>query len=294
MTNTITDSDAVELFRSDPHQFLPVSTGEVAYRRIGSGPDVLFVHGWPLSGATFRGLLPAMAEHVTCHVIDMPGAGSSRYSADTNFTLATHVEALRSVVDQLGFESVGLVGHDSGGLLARHAMAGDSRLRALGLIGTEQPQAIGWRLRLLLATMKLPTAARVLGLLAGTPFLRCNNLAFGKVLADKDLLDGEFDEFFLTPLSNDRALQKASTTLARNFDFGFVRDLEDKHRQIDAPTVLVWGAEDAYFPIPLAQEMVEQFDEAANARLEVIEGAGLLAHEERPDEVAEALLSVVT
>ena len=291
MTNTITASDAVELFRAEPHSYLPVSTGEVAYRRVGSGPDVLFVHGWPLSGATYRKVLPFLAEHVTCHLIDLPGGGSSRYDAGTDFTLATHVEAVRSAVDQLGFESVSLVGHDSGGLLARHAMAGDGRLRSLGLIGTEQPQAIKWRLRLLLAAMKLPAAASVLGVLAAKRALRRNDLAFGKIFANKDLLDGEFDEFFLAPLSNAQALRKASTTFARNFDTNYVKDLEGIHGRIDVPTVLVWGAEDAYFPVPFAKEMAGQF---ADARLEVIEGAGLLAHEERPDQVAEALLPVLT
>ena len=29
---------------------------------VGSGPDVLFVHGWPVSGATFRLLLPHLDE----------------------------------------------------------------------------------------------------------------------------------------------------------------------------------------------------------------------------------------
>ena len=44
---------------------------------------MLFVHGWPVSGATFRTLLPYLVEHVTCHLIDLPGAGSSRFDADT-------------------------------------------------------------------------------------------------------------------------------------------------------------------------------------------------------------------
>ena len=45
---------------------------------------------------------------------------------------------MRRVVDLLDLGDVAVVGHDSGGLIARHAMAGDPRLRALGLIDTEQ------------------------------------------------------------------------------------------------------------------------------------------------------------
>ena len=75
--------DAAELFRRPPLRYLDVGEGEVAYRRVGTGPDVLFVHGWPVSGATFRTLLPHLAPHVTCHLLDLVGAGSSRFGPDT-------------------------------------------------------------------------------------------------------------------------------------------------------------------------------------------------------------------
>ena len=57
------------------HDPLRVDLADPAYRRVGVGPDVLFVHGWPVSGATFRTLLPHLVDHVTCHVVDLPGAG---------------------------------------------------------------------------------------------------------------------------------------------------------------------------------------------------------------------------
>ncbi len=51
---TMTPEAAADLFRREPDRYLDVGAGEVAYRRVGEGPDVLFVHGWPVSGATFR------------------------------------------------------------------------------------------------------------------------------------------------------------------------------------------------------------------------------------------------
>ena len=70
------------------------------------------------------------ADHVTCHVIDLVGSGSSEFSAQTPMSFENHIRSVRSVVDQLGLNSVAVVGHDSGGLISRHAMAGDPRLRA--------------------------------------------------------------------------------------------------------------------------------------------------------------------
>jgi pimeloyl-ACP methyl ester carboxylesterase len=62
---SISATEAADLFRREPDRFLDVGTGEVAYRRVGNGPDVLFVHGWPVSSATYRTLLPHLSEHVT-------------------------------------------------------------------------------------------------------------------------------------------------------------------------------------------------------------------------------------
>ncbi len=96
---TMTTTDAADLFRAEPHRYLDVGAGEVAYRRAGSGPDVLFVHGWPVSGATFRLLLPHLVDHVTCHVIDLPSAGSSRFDDDTPLSVDQHIATVRRVVD---------------------------------------------------------------------------------------------------------------------------------------------------------------------------------------------------
>ena len=83
---TMTEAEATDLFRRPPALHLDVGVGEFAYRRVGAGPDVLFVHGWPVCGATFRHLLPHLAAHLTCHLIDLPGAGDSRYAPDAPIT----------------------------------------------------------------------------------------------------------------------------------------------------------------------------------------------------------------
>ena len=53
----------------------------------------------------------------------------------------------------------------------------------------------------------------------------------------------------------------------------------------------MWGDQDPFFPLAWAEEMVATFPDA---RLEVVKGAGLSSHEERPAEVARALLPVLT
>ena len=197
---SLTPAEAADLFRHAPDALLDVGAGEVAYRRVGRGPDVLFVHGWPVSGATFRKLLPHLSTHVTCHVIDLPGAGSSRFDTGTPLTVEQHIATVRRVVELLELDQVAVVGHDSGGLIARHALAGDPRVRAMALIDTEQPGGLSWRFRSFIAVRSAPGVGGALGWIAGHPRLRRSQLVFGDSFVDPSLLDGEFDEFFLQPL----------------------------------------------------------------------------------------------
>lgn len=284
---TITAAAAADLFRAAPERFIDVDAGAVAYRKAGAGPDVLFVHGWPVSSATFRTLLPYLAEHVTCHLIDLPGAGASRFDAATTLSVRQHIQSVRRVLDLLGLDRVAVVGHDSGGMIARHAFAGDPRLRAMGLIDTEPSDHISWRFRSFLAIRHLPAIGAVLGWMVAQPRLRRSRLVLGDAFADPSLLDGEFDEFFLHPLSTSRAHRDAAARVLRSFDYRLVHELGAIHRRITVPVQLVWGDRDPFFPLRWASEMVATFPDA---RLTAIRGAGLFCHEERPAEVAQALL----
>jgi len=258
---------AADLFRREPDRFLDVGAGEVAYRCVGSGPDVLFVHGWPVSSATFRRLLPHLTDHVTCHLIDLPGAGNSRFTTNTPLTIDHHIHSVRRALDLLELRDVAVVGHDSGGMIARHAVAGDARLRALGLIDTEQSTGLSWKFKSFIAGRRVPGFGAALGWLAGRPRLRRNRLVLGDAFADRSLLDGEFDEFFLQPLHRSRTHRDAAIRLLKSFDHQHVRDLAELHRQIDVPVQLVWGEEDRFFPVEWAREMVADFPDA---QLEVI------------------------
>lgn len=288
--STMTQNEASDLFRREPDRFLDVGAAAAAYRVVGTGPDVLFVHGWPVSSATFRLLLPYLVDHVTCHLVDLPSAGSSRFDADTPMSIGQHIETVRRVVDLLKLDAVAVVGHDSGGLIARHAMVGDPRLRAMGLINTE-PSDPSWRFKSFIAARHLPGLSAGLGWVAGKPRLVRSKAVFGDAFADRSLLGGEFAEFFLERLHESKLHRDAAVKLLRSFDMQHVSDLPGVHRRLDVPVQLVWGDKDPFFPVARAKAMVAEFPDG---RIEVIEGAGLFSHEERPADVARALLPTLT
>src|SRR5207244_12221655 len=131
MSNTSHDFDR-------PHDFIAAGRGRLAYWRFGQGPDVVLVHGWPLTAATFRHLVPALARHYTLHLFDLPGVGHSAEWGGP-IGLGPHAAALSAAIDTLGLGRYALVAHDSGGTIARLVAADDARAVALVLGNIEIP-----------------------------------------------------------------------------------------------------------------------------------------------------------
>lgn len=284
---TLTSAQAAALFTEPPTRTLDApGGGTLAYRRVGQGPDVLFVHGWPVSGATFRNLLPHLTPHVTCHLIDLVGAGSSSFDRRVEISLDAHIKAVRHVLDALALDDVAVVGHDSGGLIARHALAGDPRLRAMVLMNTEQLR-LHWRFRQFLWMARLPGFAQALGWAVMRRTLRRSALLLGGCFEDQALLDGDFEALFLKPLRDDPMRRWAAGQLAQGFDLSLVRALPEVHARITAPVLLAWGVHDPFFPLAWARDMLKSFPDA---RLHPIPDARLFVHEERPEAVAAAIL----
>src|SRR5262245_58614658 len=89
-------------FLDAPLSFQDVGTAEIAYRKLGAGPPLLFIHGWPLSGFTFRHLLPRLSQSFTCIVPDSPGAGDTRSRGNHDFSFRGQAAAYARFVDRIG------------------------------------------------------------------------------------------------------------------------------------------------------------------------------------------------
>lgn len=101
------------------------------YYRVGRGPDVFFVHGWPLHAATFRDIVPKLADRFTCHLIDLPGAGDSEWGPQSKISVRDHADSVRSVIQQIGLQDFAFVAHDSGAVFAQLVAADMSGVRGL-------------------------------------------------------------------------------------------------------------------------------------------------------------------
>src|SRR5262245_32739852 len=108
-----------EMFRQAETTWHDTPTARVACRKVGTGPPMGFLHGWPLWGFTFRKLLPYLAGRFTCYLIDVPGGGDTLWTERTNFSWPGQAATVKTLVDGLGLSEYHLFGQDSGAMIAR-------------------------------------------------------------------------------------------------------------------------------------------------------------------------------
>lgn len=107
------------------HQQRLVNGFRMHYVTAGAGYPLVLLHGWPQSWYEWRKIIPALAGHYTVIVPDLRGLGDSEKPMD-GYDKRTLASDVRELVAQLGFDKVGVVGHDWGGAVAYY-LAYDNR-----------------------------------------------------------------------------------------------------------------------------------------------------------------------
>lgn len=275
-------------FFSAPAETVDIGSARLPCRRFGSGPPLLLVHGFPLSGFTWRKVLPDLAKHYTCVVPDLPGMGDSDWTEATDFSFPGQGRTLKALVDRLGLGSYRVLAQDTGGTFARYlALEDTARVEKLALINTEMPNHRPPWIPLYQSLMRVPGILSVFGLLLQSRYYLRSPMGFGGCFCDLDLLDGDFHRYVVEPLrTSPRRLEGLQRYLV-GATWEPVDALAHEHARLAMPVRLIWGADDPTFPLPLAHAMVGQFP---NADLTEIPSARLLVHEEKPAEVAAAAL----
>src|SRR5262249_16814256 len=99
---------SVELRRVEIHGH------ELAYRIGGEGPVLLLVHGMAGRSATWRAVMPTLAERFTVIAPDLVGHGQSEKPRG-DYSLGAFATGLRDLLLALGHERATLVGQSLGG-----------------------------------------------------------------------------------------------------------------------------------------------------------------------------------
>jgi pimeloyl-ACP methyl ester carboxylesterase len=238
---------------------------EIAYRRAGDGPPLVFVHGAAEDGRVWRPQLAGLADEFTVVAWDEPGAGRSS-DVPADFGLADYAKCLAALIEGLALGPVHLAGLSWGGTVVLELLRDHPGLVAtLILIDTYA----GWKGSL----PEEEVRGRVLGaqqMLAAPPE-RFDPTLPGLFAGDPP---AEFAAL-LEQVAADVRPESLRTQLRVMSE----ADQRDLLPRIAVPTLLIWGEQDARSPLLVAR----QFEHAiAHAQLVVIPRCGHLSNLEQP------------
>ncbi len=233
-----------------------VRVGEwsIGYEVAGEGEPVVLVHG--LSGSTrwWSRNVPAIAERHRIYLVDLPGFGTMR-SLRRRFVLAETATWLSEWMEAAGLERAHLVGHSMGGYVS-------VRLAA------SRPELV--RRLVLIAPAGVPAERSMIGHLV--PLLLAVRYA---------------TPAFIPVLVRD-ALRMGPSTLLRAARDLLAEDIRGDLRNVEAPTLLVWGENDPLIP-PAVGDLLRE--EIPNSRLLLLRRAGHVPMFDQPKEFDAALLA---
>jgi pimeloyl-ACP methyl ester carboxylesterase len=259
----------------------------VSYRRGGSGPLLILIHGITGSSQTWREVMPRLAEDFTVIAPDLLGHGESAKPRG-DYSLGAYASGIRDLVGLLGYDRGTVVGHSLGGGIAlQFAYQFPERVERMVLVDAG---GLGRDVSLLLRSASLPGAELVLPLISSKPLLDAGaavSRLFGKLglRAGPDL--AEMATGFAS-LGDAEARRAFLHTVRAVIDLGGQRISANDRLYLAAalPTLIVWGSRDNIMPVEHGRAAHKAIP---GSRLEIFEGAAHFPHLSDPDRFVQTL-----
>ncbi len=224
---------------------------KIYYEDLGKGKPVVFIHGWPLSGAMWEYQVTQLPKQgLRCIVYDRRGFGKSDRPF-TGYDYDTLAGDLKSLLDELNLDNVTLVGFSmGGGEIAKYFwLYGGARVSKVVLISAVVPY--------MLQTVNNPDGVpqeifdtMLKGMMDDRPsFLE----SFNKDFYGQSLLSHPVSEAYLNSSLNKAmdASPIATIECAKSFSS---TDFRQDVLKINVPTLIIHGDEDKTVPIKATGE----------------------------------------
>jgi pimeloyl-ACP methyl ester carboxylesterase len=262
-------------------KFVDTPSGRISYVEQGKGPVALFVHGVLVNGYLWRHQLAALSAMRRCIAIDLLAHGATEIKPSQDLSSTANALMLQQFLDAMRIDSVDLVGNDSGGGMALiFAATNPQRVRSLTL--TDCDTHDNWPPEAFKPFLALSAAGGLSGalntMLSDKDFYRSAG-ALGPAYEDPLQVSDETIEIYLRPhvASAQRTRDLERFLLA--FDCSHTVAIEAQLKQLQAPTLIVWGTDDIYFDVKWSHWLVKTIPGAR--RRTQFAGARLFFPEER-------------
>jgi len=278
-------------YQSIALQKIKIEDVTIGVRQIGNGENLVFIHGFPTHGYTWRKLIPQLSKHFKCHILDLPGLGNSEWSEKTDFKSKAQARYIISLLGKLRIEKYSLIAHNSGATIAR-VIAIEEKVDNLIMLNTEipfhRPPWIPFYQRIGL----LPTIPAIIRVLLKQNWFIKSSMGFKELYYDKSMLEDKLNILpYINPVVSSQLKTIGAFKYLKGIDWELVDEFKNSHSKITARTLMLWGEKDKTFPMKLGKQMVSQF--SSETDFVIIKNASLLPHEEKPNEVIREILKFI-
>ena len=262
--------------------FVDTPSGRIAYVERGEGPVALFVHGVLVNSWIWRHQLDAFSDIRRCIAIDLLGHGGTQVSATQDLSSGAQAVMLGQVLDALGIDRVDLIGNDGGGGVSQIFAANNPhRIRSLTL--TDCDTHDNWPPVAFQGFVDMCAAGGLRGTLAA---MLADKAVFREGLAaayqDAAAVSDDTIEAYLRPYFSPTDRVGELERFVAAFDCAQTKAIEGKLREIDAPTLIVWGTDDVFFDVKWAHWLADRIP--GTRRTVELQGGRLFFFEERAAE----------
>lgn len=224
---------------------------EINYICEGEGKDLLVLHGWGANINTVLSIVNLLKPYFKVYAVDLPGFGASEAPREV-FSSEDYARIVKKFLDTMQIKKVILIGHSFGGKLSI-------------LIGTNYPEIVD-KIVLVDSAGLIPKRGLNYYLKVYTfKTLKFLYKTFSFWIDDDKRMEKFYKKFGSTDY-------KEAEGIMRNILVKVVNeDLKPILKNIQSPTLLIWGDKDTATPLYMGEIMEKEIPESG---LVVLEGTG--------------------
>ncbi len=267
-----------------------VPGGEIAYRELGEGEPIVFVHGLLVDGRLWEGVAERLAGRFRCLVPDWP-LGSHRIAMDPGADLSPPgiARTIVAFMDAIGVERATLVGNDSGGALSQIATADHpERVERLVLTNCDTLEHFPpFPFSLMPPLARLPGGMAALA----APFRigAVARMTYGTLA--KRPIPPEVVAAWLEPTLHDAAVRHDTRKFTAGVHKRYTIEAAEKLRVFERPVRFAWAPDDRFFKLAHAERLAAMLPDA---RIERVADARTFVPLDQPARVAELVAEFMT
>ena len=237
-------------------------------------PAVVFLHGFPTSSFLWREFVPLFAPWTHVIAPDLLGCGSSGMPEEAELHIRAQAGYIRELLAGLGVDGFAVVGHGHGGGIAQ-LLSMDGGVEAMVLVDSIAFDV--WPSETTKALQRsAPEHQRA------DVVREAFDAFFEQAIAKPERRTDDLRDAYVAPFLGEEGVRAFFRGIDAADGLGLT-GREDELATLSCPTLILWGEEDPYLPVEVAERLN---DAIPTSSLAVLPGCSYLLPEDAPETIA--------